>query len=245
MPIGELIDSNLGTGPTTIFRENQTRMAFVTSDIVGRDLGSVIADIEAGIEDLIIPEGYEIEFGGETQDMQDSFKSLALALILALFFVYMIMAAQFESLINPLVIMFTLPLTFIGIVFALVISGRSLSVPALIGVIMLAGIAVNNGIVLVDYINLLRSKGMGRKEAVIETGVTRIRPVLMTTITTVMGLLPLALGLGEGAETQAPMATVVVGGLTFSAIVTLVLIPVMYTLLDDASTKVKDWFETL
>jgi HAE1 family hydrophobic/amphiphilic exporter-1 len=149
----------------------------------------------------------------------------------------MVMAAQFESLLHPFTIMFSLPLAFTGSALGLVLTGRALSVPAFIGVIMLAGIVVNNAIVLVDYINTLRGRGMDRLEAILKAGPTRLRPILMTTLTTILGLIPLALGIGEGAEAQAPMATVVIGGLTTSTILTLVIIPVIYTLFDDISIK--------
>jgi len=170
--------------------------------------------------------------------MMESFASLGLALLLSIILVYMVMASQFESLMHPFVIMFSIPTTFIGVVGGLAVTGRSLSVPAFIGVIMLMGIVVNNAIVLVDYINTLRRRGASREDAIVQAGPTRLRPILMTTLTTVLGLVPLALGIGEGAEAQAPMATVVVGGLTMSTLFTLVFVPVVYTIMDDAG----QWF---
>lgn len=152
---------------------------------------------------------------------------------------YMVMAAQFESLIYPFVIMFTVPTMFIGVIGGLAVTGRSFSVIVFIGMIMLVGIVVNNGIVLVDYINVLRRRGMSMGEAIKKAGPVRLRPVLMTALTTAMAMVPLALGIGEGAEIQAPMATVVVGGLTTSTIFTLVFVPVMYTIIEDFSNWVK------
>jgi HAE1 family hydrophobic/amphiphilic exporter-1 len=160
-------------------------------------------------------------------------------MILAVILVYMIMAAQFESLLYPLIIMFTIPLTFIGVSMGLGLTGRPLSVPAFLGIIMLAGIVVNNGIVLVDYINTLRKRGLSRDEAILKAGPTRLRPILMTTTTTVLGLLPIALGIGDGAEVQAPMATVVTTGLTTSTLLTLIVIPVLYSIFDEAGSFIK------
>jgi len=170
--------------------------------------------------------------------MAESFGSLALALILAIILVYLVMVAQFESLLYPFVIMFSVPVTLTGVIFALLITGRSISVVAFIGMIMLVGIVVKNGIVLVDYINILRRRGLERNEAILQAGPRRLRPILMTALTTVMAMFPMALGIGEGGEAQAPLATVVVGGLLFSTLITLVLVPVGYTLMDDFGNKI-------
>jgi HAE1 family hydrophobic/amphiphilic exporter-1 len=164
--------------------------------------------------------------------MAVSFRSLQFALLLAVFLVYLVMASQFESLLHPFVIMFTIPLALIGAVFALAITGSTISVVVFIGLILLAGIVVNNAIVLIDFINQLRQHGMEKFEAIAEAGRSRLRPILMTTLTTVLGLLPLALGFGEGAEVRAPMAITVIGGLTVSTMLTLVVIPVMYAVMD-------------
>jgi HAE1 family hydrophobic/amphiphilic exporter-1 len=239
IPLREIAEVAEGKGPTSIDRESQTRVITVTSQVQGRDLGSVIKDIQGAIADIDLPNGYYLEFGGENEEMIEAFGSLGLALILAIILVYMIMAAQFESLIHPLIIMFTLPLALIGVSVSLFVTRRSLSIVAFIGVIMLAGIVVNNAIVLVDYINVLRGRGMDRKQAILKAGPTRLRPILMTTLTTVLGLLPLTLAIGEGAELDAPMATVVTGGLVFSTILTLIIIPVIYTLIEDWLEKIK------
>jgi HAE1 family hydrophobic/amphiphilic exporter-1 len=171
--------------------------------------------------------------------MAESFASLALALLLAVLLVYLIMAAQFESLLHPFIIMFALPPTFVGVVLALAVTGRTLNVPALIGVIMLAGIVVNNAIVLVDYINQLRLRGHSCREAILLAGPVRLRPILMTTLTTVLGMMPMALGRGAGAETTAPLATAVIGGLSVSTMLTLLLVPVIYSMLDELGERVR------
>ncbi|MFY9217269.1 MAG: efflux RND transporter permease subunit, partial [Tepidanaerobacteraceae bacterium] len=178
-------------------------------------------------------EGYSIKMGGEQEQMMESFRELILVFLLAVVLVYMVMAAQFESLKHPFVIMFTVPLALIGVVFALLLSGHNISLISLIGVVMLAGIVVNNAIVLIDYVNQLRQRGMSRYEAIITAGPARLRPILMTTLTTVLGLVPLSLGIGEGGELGAPMGVTVIGGLTFSTLLTLIVIPVVYTIFED------------
>ncbi|MGE4284387.1 MAG: efflux RND transporter permease subunit [Clostridia bacterium] len=236
----DIADIVIEEGPVAIGRENQQRYVSVTSDIFGRDLGGVSKDIQNKLSGLSLPSEYVITTGGEQQDMMESFASLAQALLLAVLLVYMVMAAQFESLLHPFTIMFSIPLAYTGSLLGLLITGRSLSVNAFIGVIMLAGIVVNNAIVLVDYVNKLRATGMERREAILKAGPTRLRPILMTTLTTILGLTPMALGIGEGAEMQVAMATVVIGGLITSTILTLVIIPVIYTLFDDIGLKIKN-----
>ena len=235
VPVSEVITIVSDTGPGTISREDQVRMATVNSQIVGRDLASVSKDIESQLVQLRteLPNGYEVALGGEQEEMMDAFGNLLLALLLAIVLVYMVMASQFESLVHPFVIMFSLPTTFIGVVLGLVITGRTFSVPTFIGVIMLAGIVVNNAIVLVDYINILQGRGQERNEAIMQAGPIRLRPILMTTFTTVLALIPTALGIGAGSESSAPMAVAVVFGLSASMMFTLVFVPVVYTIVDD------------
>lgn len=233
VPLNQVANISIDRGPVTIDRNDQVRTVSVTSQIMGRDLASITKDIREAISQYPMPEGYSYDISGQNEDMMESFKDLFMALLLAIVLVYMIIASQFESLIHPFTIMFSVPLAISGGMFGLFITGRTLSVPAFIGVIMLAGIVVNNAIVLVDYINTRRSGGEDRKEAIINAGPIRLRPILMTTLTTALGLIPLALGIGEGSETQAPMATVVIGGLLLSTLLTLVFIPVLYTILDD------------
>lgn len=236
VPLGSVAELVEVEGPGQIDRSNGMRMIEVTADLYQRDLGSANAEIQRRLkEHVALPDQYTIEYGGQYKEMWSAFDSLTFALILAIVLVYMVLAAQFESLMQPLTIMFTLPLALTGVIFSLLISGHTWSVLSLIGVIMLAGIVVNNAIVLVDYINTLRSEGKDRNEAIMEAGPIRLRPILMTSLTTVLGLLPLALGVGEGAETQAPLAIVVIGGLTFSTFLTLIVVPVVYLLMDRLS----------
>ena len=242
VPLEEVADVVIEEGPSSINRADQVRVVSVSSGIFGRDLNSVMRDIQAGIKQYPLAEGYVIEYGGENQEMVEAFSSLAKALALAIVLVYMIMASQFESLVYPFIIMFAVPFALTGAVGGLVLTGRSLSVPAFLGIIMLSGIVVNNAIVLVDYINTLRSGGAERNEAILKAGPVRLRPILMTSMTTMLGLLPMAIGLGEGAEVQAPLATAVIGGLLFSTVLTLVVIPVMYTMVDDLGNKVRGRF---
>ena len=237
IPLKEIARVEVGVGPQGINRENQQRQVRVTGNISGRFLGSVIQDAQDKLSPLALPEGYHFTFAGEQQEMVKSFRELFFALILSLFLVYMIIAAQFESLLFPFAVILSVPFSFIGVVIALMLSGTSLNVLSLIGLIMLAGIVVNNAIVLIDYINQLRKKGLGRNEAVIEAGKTRLRPILMTTLTTVLALLPMAIGMGEGAEMRAPLAVTIMGGLTSSTFLTLVFIPVFYSYLDDLAQK--------
>jgi HAE1 family hydrophobic/amphiphilic exporter-1 len=234
--VADLIEQE---GPTSINRQDQSRFVSITANLSGRDLNSVVKDIRSRLDDLPLPPGYFIEYGGQNEEMMKAFGNLGLALILAIVLVYLVMVAQFESLIYPFIIMFSVPVTITGVVLSLLLTGRTFSVPAFIGVILLAGIVVKNAIVLVDYVNVLRRRGMARDEAILQAGPTRLRPILMTALTAILAMLPMALGIGEGAEGQAPLATVVVGGLLFSTLITLILVPVVYTIMDDLGVKLK------
>lgn len=243
LPLTQLASFEEGEGPNVINRTSMSRVAYIYGDYAGRDLGSIQKDIQAGLTQIPLPAGYIIEYGGQQQDMAESFRSLGMALLLALLLVYMVMAGQFESLLYPFCIMFAIPVSITGVVLSLLLTGRPFSMPAYIGIIMMSGIVVNNAIVLVDYINTLKKRGMKRNDAIIMAGPVRLRPILMTALTTLFGMLPLALGLGEGSESQAPMATVVIGGLIFSTFLTLVIIPVIYTLFDDFGRKIAKRFK--
>jgi len=232
VPLSSIGNIELTRGPVQINRENQVRTIIVSSDIFGRDLRSVVQDIEAGLQPVYFPDGYSYVIGGENEELVESFKSLFQAIVLAIILVYMVMASQFESLVYPLLIMFAVPLAIAGGVLALFITGNPISVPALIGGIVLSGIVVNNGIVLIDYINKLRKEGREAVDAVLHAGPIRLRPILMTTLTTSLALAPLAFGLGEGSEASAPMASVVIGGLLLSTLLTLVFLPVLYLIVD-------------
>lgn len=239
VPLNQVADMYIAQGPTSINREDQHRVATVTSELSGRDLVSVTRDITALLEDYDLPEGYFYQMGGENEQMVEAFADLLLAIVLAIILVYMVMASQFESLMHPFTIIMSIPLAFSGGFLGLFITGRTLNVPAFIGLLMLAGIVINNGIVLVDYINILRGSGKERSEAITIAGPTRLRPILMTTLTTVLAMVPLALGIGEGAEAQAPMATTVIGGLLLSTVLTLLVTPIIYTIMDDFAIWVK------
>jgi len=239
VPLDQVAEVTIAKGPATINREGQVRIVNVTSQIVDRDLKSISDDIESKLSKYEMPQGYNYEIGGQNKELVDAFSDLSLALILAVILVYMILASQFESLLHPFTIMLSVPLALAGGALGLFIARKPLSVPALIGAIILAGIVVNNAIVLVDYINTLRSRGENRRDAIVKAGPIRLRPILMTTLTTVLGLIPLAMGIGEGAEVQAPMSIVVIGGLLLSTLLTLVFIPVVYTLFDDFAAFLK------
>ena len=222
-------------GPSEIRRIDQQRAALITANIQGVDLGSVSVLINEVMRQIEYPSGFNYFISGQNKEMETSMRSLYFALGLAIFLVYIVMASQFESLIHPFVIMFTVPLALIGVIAVLYLGSIPLSIVVFIGMIMLAGIVVNNAIVLVDYINTLRRGGMEKLEAIVQAGSVRLRPILMTTMTTVLGLLPMALGLGEGAEIRTPMAITVIAGLSSSTFLTLVVIPTVYSLMDRRS----------
>jgi HAE1 family hydrophobic/amphiphilic exporter-1 len=220
-------------GPILIERKNQERVVNVSADFSGRDMSSVIADIRERLRSIPIPRGFEIAFGGDYEELQKTNQELLLCFVLSLIMVYMVMACQYESLLDPFVVMFSVPMAIIGVALILFLTNTTFNPQSVMGCIMLGGIVVNNAIVLVDHTNLLRQRDkMGLREAIEEAGRRRLRPILMTTLTTVLGLIPLALGLGEGGETQAPMARTVIGGLTSSSLITLVFVPVVYSLLE-------------
>lgn len=237
IPLKELAEVKMGVGPQTINREKQQRLVTVTGNVSGRVLGEVIQDAQQQLASLVLPEGYYYNFSGEFEQMTESFSDLFFALILSILLVFMIIAAQFESLLFPFAVIFSIPFALIGVIIALLLARTSLNILVLLGFIMLAGIVVNNAIVLIDYINQLRRRGMERNEAVIEGGETRLRPILMTALTTILAMVPMALGIGEGAELRAPLAVAIIGGLTSSTFLTLIIIPIFYTYLDDLAKK--------
>ena len=228
VPLADVAYLSRGLGPSEIHRLDQERTVMVSANIYKRGFSEVISDIDNIIAGMDIPKGYVVKMSGERKEMEESFKSLIFALILAVVLVYMIMASQFESLWQPFIIMFTLPLSIIGVTAALLLTHTTLNVVVFLGVIVLGGIVVNNGIVLIDRVNGLRREGFSPYQAVLEAGQNRLRPILMTAMTTTLGLIPLALGLGEGAELRAPMAITVIGGLTSSTFLTLFVIPALY-----------------
>ena len=225
-------DIRVSRGPSEIRRIAQERVALITANLGYGDLGAAAAEAQSIIDRTPMPSGITAMVSGQNEEMQASFQSMQFALGLAVFLVYLVMASQFESLIHPFVILFTIPLALVGAVLALFLTGTTVNIVALIGVIMLAGIVVNNAIILVDLINQLRSSGTAKTEAIMEAGRARLRPILMTTLTTALGLLPMAIGFGEGAEVRTPMAITVIGGLLVSTLLTLIVIPVVYSVLD-------------
>ncbi len=227
--VAEVIETE---GPAEIRRSDGGRVALIEANIVGRDLGSVSDDIQAILDSTRFPVGFDYSVGGQRQEMERSFDSMRLAILLAVFMVYLVMASQFESLLHPFVILFAVPFSIIGAIGILYLTRTPVSIVVLIGGILLAGIVVNNAIILIDYTNRLRRAGKARVDALREACLVRLRPILMTTSTTVLGLLPMALGLGEGAELRTPMALTVVGGLLTSTLLTLIVIPALYLLLD-------------
>ncbi|MBI2818662.1 MAG: efflux RND transporter permease subunit [Acidobacteria bacterium] len=242
IPVGGLITKNRQEGPVSIEREDRERTIRVSANFFDRDLGSVMRDIRERVEPirsaLPVNGGFSIIYGGEYEEQQESFQQLLFALLLAVLLVYMIMAAQYESWRDPLIIMFSIPLGAVGVAVTLLVTNTNLSIQAFLGVIMLAGIAVSNAILLVDYSNILRRRdGLHVFEAVTKAGRTRLRPILMTTSATILGLLPMAFGIGEGGEVQAPMARVVIGGLIASTAITLLFVPTLYAIAEERSER--------
>jgi HAE1 family hydrophobic/amphiphilic exporter-1 len=237
VPVKSLVRLEERRGPMEIHRMNQERVVSITGEVSDRDMDEVALELGAILRRLDLPPGFSLAVGGDYQEQQEAFRELRWGLILALLLVYMVMAALFEKFLDPLVIMFSGPFAIIGILLMLILTGTTLNVNSFIGIIMLTGIVVNNAIVLVDYINLkIREEGLSIREAVVHGGRTRLRPILMTSLTTMLAMIPLALGLGDGGEVQAPMARVVIGGLATSTLITLVLIPVLYTTVKERSS---------
>lgn len=235
LPAKNLLTVDTQRGPTQIERKNQERIARVNGELeAGVPIGEAVKAVQARLPELTLPQDFQVGFGPEIEAQATAFRQLQVLLLLAVLLVYAVMASQYESLKDPFIVMFAVPVAIIGVVAALKLTSTSFSLQAYIGVIMLAGIVVSNAILLVDYTNILRRRdGKPLREAVEEAGRTRLRPILMTSLTTILGLMPMAMGIGEGAELQAPLARVVIGGLTASTLVTLVLVPTVYTLFEE------------
>jgi hydrophobic/amphiphilic exporter-1 (mainly G- bacteria), HAE1 family len=232
VPLAAVADVSLALGPAEIRRAAQERVAIVSASLGRGDLGGAAAALAAIVAETPLPGGLAAHVSGQSDDMRDSFRSLQFVLLLAIFLVYLVMASQFESLLHPLVILFTIPLAVIGAIWALLLTRTTLNAVAYIGLIMLAGIVVNQSIVLIDAVNQARARGLDKVAAIVEAGRARLRPILITKLTTILGLLPMALGLGEGAEVRAPMAITVIGGVLLTTFLTLIVIPVVYAALD-------------
>ncbi|AZO94266.1 efflux RND transporter permease subunit [Halocella sp. SP3-1] len=240
--LGSVANLQLTTGPQEINREDQERYVEVTANLYKVPLGTAMANIRERLNNLDLPAGYGIEYGGDTEDMMESFGQIGFALILGIVLLYMVMASQYQSLSQPFIIMFTVPMALIGVILGLFITGQTFSLPAGIGLLTLIGIVVNNAIVLVDYINTLRERGRTIMEAIIEAGPIRLRPVMMTALTTILALIPMAMGIGEGTEIQQPMAIVIASGLGFSTLLTLYIIPILYSYVVPFTEWVKSKF---
>jgi len=233
--------------PVQLERKYQQRIVHVTANTSGRDLGSIANEIESKISQMKIPEGFSVQLKGARLEQKEAFQMLLFALALAIILIYMVLASQFASLLHPFLIMFSVPLGFIGVIWALFITGNTLSVISFIGIIMMVGIVVSNAILIVDYTNRIRGEGVELREAIIRAGRIRLRPILMTSLCTIFGLVPMALGLGEGAEAYASLAIAVIGGLSVSTLLTLVFIPTLYMIVESwrAARRQKESSEQL
>jgi multidrug efflux pump subunit AcrB len=223
----------LNAGPVKIDRKYFQRVIHITGNPVNRDLGSIAEDLESAFASLQLPTGFSVKLAGQVQQQRETFQGLQFATLLALALVYMVMAAQFKSLVDPFIIMFSVPMGFPGVILILFLTNTTLSTTSMMGIIMMFGIVVSNGVLLVDYTNVLRQRGRPLLEAVVTASRTRLRPILMTSLATVFGLLPMAIGWGTGGETNAPLARAVVGGLSVSTLLTLFLIPTVYVILEE------------
>jgi len=241
IPLRSVANVSYSTTPREINREDQERVATVTLDVSGRDLSGATRDVESVMRSISVPNDVRLEISGAAKEQQESFMYLGVAALVAVLLTYMVMASQFESLVDPFIIIFTIPLSLVGVTLGLVLTGTNLNVMSLVGIVMLVGIIVNNGIVLVDYMNQLRHRGMELFEAVENAGLVRLRPVLMTALTTILGLFPLALGVGESGESWAPMARSVMGGLAVGTALTLLVVPVIYVVAEQKGQKAKAW----
>jgi multidrug efflux pump subunit AcrB len=240
----DVANVQLKLGPTSIRRENQNRQYRVDGDVNDAiaSVGEVNREIRDRLAGLELPNGYGLVYGGEEETIRENQRNLFIVTALAVFLVWVVMAVQYESVTNPLVILVSVPLALIGVVLLLWITQTPLSAPALLGVILLAGIVVNNAILLVEYVEQIRAaRDVPPEEAVVEAGAIRLRPILMTTTTTVLGMLPLAVGIGEGTELMRPLALAVVGGLSISTLLTLIVIPCAYLVLHAAAARLRGW----
>jgi len=232
LPLAAVADVIVATGPAEIRRARQQRVAIVTANLSSGDFGAAVDELDRIVAAIEMPVGATAAVSGQSDDMAESFRSLQFTMLLAVFLVYLVMASQFESLLHPFVILLTIPLALTGSVWAMFLTGTTVNVVAYIGLIMLAGIVVNQSIVLIDAVNQARERGIAKHDAIIEAGRLRLRPIVITKLTTILGLMPMAIGLGEGAEIRRPMAITVIGGVAVASFFTLLVIPVVYSLLD-------------
>jgi len=229
----ELAQIRTSVAPGEIFRRNQSRIAQISADLASSvSLGQMASRIEQTMEDIELPPNYQISVTGQEEQRRDAMSNLLFALMLSVVLVYMVMASQFESLLHPFTILLTIPLAVVGAILMFWFTGTTINIMGVIGMVMLVGIAVNNAIILVDRINQIKRTGVELPEAIAQAAQQRIRPILMTSLTTILALLPLALGAGESAELRSPMALAVIGGLFTSTALTLVVIPCAYSLME-------------
>jgi len=228
LTLGSVATLTRGLGPTAISREDRTRRVEIQAPISGRALGPIVADAGEIMKHYALPAGYRWEFGPEIKLGETSFNQMWLAVALAIVLIYMLLASQFESFVDPLIIMTAIPLSLVGIIVSLVVTDRAFGLTAFIGSLMLVGIAVKNSILVIEFTRQLREEGMSARDALLRAGPMRLRPILMTTLATTGGMLPLAIGIEAGSSTQAPLATVVIGGLVASTILSLLVVPTLY-----------------
>jgi len=239
--LGHVADITASGSPQKIERRDMKRVVSIAANYAERSLTEVSRDIERGTAALAIPAGYSVALGGETQDFRETVGYILESLLLAIVFIYLVLASQFGSFLQPLAIMLSLPLSMVGVLVALLVTGSTFNIMSMIGLILLMGLVTKNAILLVDFANQARARGSDRRAALIDAGEIRLRPIVMTTLAMIFGMLPLALALGSGAEFRAPMARAVIGGLITSSLLTLVVVPVVYAILDDAGAKVRGW----
>lgn len=238
LELASVIRIEEGGGPSVIYRVDRQRATMIYASLEKKPLAEAMQELD-GISGRILTPGYTTRYKGAADTMKESFQYLLFALFLGIVMAYMVLAAQFESFIQPIIVLLAMPLSFIGAFGALLLTGKTISIFSLIGLILLMGLVKKNGILLVDYTNTLRERGLSRREAILEAGPVRLRPILMTTLAMVFGMLPVALGFGEGAETRSPMGIAVIGGLLTSLFLTLVVVPAAYDLFDEWLDKFK------
>ena len=239
MPLRDLVHTRETVGPAEVRRLEQSRTVAVYADVASGGLDGALADVAAAIAENPAPSGLRVDVGGENEERAESFRELAFAFALALILVYMILAAQFESFVHPFTILLSVPLATVGAAVALWVAGAGLNTMSLIGMVILVGIVVNDAIVKVDFINRMRRQGLVLRQAILEAGRVRLRPIVITTATTVLGLMPMALGLGRGSDLRAPLAVAVIGGLLSATALTLVVVPVAYDLIEEGRVKLR------
>jgi HAE1 family hydrophobic/amphiphilic exporter-1 len=229
-----------GVGPTIIERKDQARYITVSAEVSGKDLGSAVSDVRKAIDKIPVPPGFSYKFTGAEKERKEAFRLLVVAVGLGMVLVYIVMASQFESFRDPFIIFFSIPFGIVGVIIALALTGQAMNVVSFIALIMLVGIVVNDGIVLISYIGILRRRGLDVYSAVLEGGRSRLRPVICTTFTTVLAMTPLALSRGEGSEIWVPFAVTIIGGLFVGTVITLVLMPTLYSVFEGSKSSLAE-----